>query len=155
MSGVRDYQQLRRDLEIKGCHTTLRPDPSGGFNLVVTSNETGGRLHGNSFWLWLCNKTRQWYTGTWAPYYYLMPFPERLTEFCADVLALDVIPIWRIPAAICEKYSLQEVADLPESSEEGPDEFNTTEWQAVWPDPPNAETQGKGETQGGEEKGTS
>ncbi|EAQ79885.1 hypothetical protein [Blastopirellula marina] len=74
---------------------------------MLVSGRTKGRLHGNSFRI--SRRAGQWYLITWAPTVYLLPLDAALTEICLECLKADRNPISEVPAALVDRYQLQEL----------------------------------------------
>lgn len=112
MASATDYDELRVRIEATGYFTTLRPDPTGGFNLIcVTSRNCTGDLCGNSFWVWL-GDNRQWYLATWGDYYYEIPLDSCVYTVCVECLRQDSTPIVTVSDEIVTRFGLRKVSRL-------------------------------------------
>jgi hypothetical protein len=107
MAPKEDYTDIQTGIELKGFHTTLRNDSSGDYNLICASHKTDeGYLRGSSFWIWFCKETNEWFLGTWAPCYYLIPAPSRLIDICIECLLSSDCVLFELPESITNKYQL-------------------------------------------------
>lgn len=104
-----DYAEIKQAVEAAGFYTTLHPDDNGGVWLVLVSDCTDGRLHGNSFRVSL--KSGRWYLVTWWPAFYLVPDAADLIALCLECLRASDAPFPRLPRQIAIRYKLVEVSE--------------------------------------------
>jgi hypothetical protein len=104
-----DYTEIKQAIEEAGFFTTLHPNGDDGVWIVLVSQCTDGRLHGNSFRVSF--KGGRWYLVTWLPAFYLVPPGVDLTVLCLDCLRASPTPIARVPPDIATRYQLVEVPE--------------------------------------------
>jgi hypothetical protein len=104
-----DYAEIKKDVEAAGFYTAFQPDGNGGLWIVLVTDRTDGRLHGNSFRVSF--RSGRWYLITWWPVFYLVSGGADLTTLCLECLWASRSPVARVTSDIVSRHKLVEVSE--------------------------------------------